>query len=251
MKIRSNLVNPMSVNELNIKNEIPCSILNPITILTQEEYDLIQLKDSTIMYVISNSNDNRYYVGDMLIINDSIKSTYLIGPGDIYGEYTLYVNMKTRLYDKLVPISKYDNAQKAINELNRCSKVGLHTNLALQIYNIFNRFIDNDLSINETILGIISLFGFRDDIRLQEVIQITIINKANVSHKDIPSYFKQELVKLRISKNPLFKFYSDLYNLISLYNFFKGKEFQKINDEELNLSEIINKVYDIMLNHKD
>jgi hypothetical protein len=243
-----NLDNPMIVDRVDILKQISSIMAPPITFLRQEEYDLIHTKDSTRIYHIVDSDDGRSYLGDIIITCDTIGRMYLLGLGDKPGEYVIYLNEKDGINDKLIDLQiRYNNAQQAINDLHRFNRVGYHTDLSLQVYQLIVQYITKDLGINETILGIISLFGYKDDMRLQELMQVVMSYGVEYYQRDIPLYLRDNLGRIKNSNNYLFRFYSDLYDLIVLYNFFLGEEFQKNNPEDIELKEVIDKVYGIVL----
>jgi hypothetical protein len=234
---------PMIVDELNIYPPH----LPKVELLRQESYNLIPLKDSTVIYIITDSIDDRCYLGEKLIKNNSTERMYLLGPADTYGEYSLYLNIKLRSLNKLIEICKYNNPQQAIDALNLFNKVGSHNDTALQLYNILLRYIDREIGINDTIIGIISLFGYRDDIRLQELIG-TVHTYGDINSNDLELILQLREDLPRLSKHSiLFKYYHKLYDMIILYDFFKGNKYQHPKDDIIDLSDVIKIIYKIML----
>ena len=244
-----NLNNPMEVKTLNIYPSVDCTKLSEIVKLTMEEYELIQIKDPTIIYVITDSKDNKIYYGDILVAHGETERIYLLGPANKFGEYTLYLNETDGHTDRLIQICRYSDPQVAIDSLNKFNRVGSHHAKNLQTHIIISEYIIGDISIHDMLIGIISLFGYRDSIRLQSLVNVLKTYDINAGCKDLPILLKKDLRQLKTiyDNQPIFGFYSDLYDLVSYYNFFKGRDFQK-DTEDLDLSKVIAQVFVIMEN---
>jgi len=242
------LDNKMVVNRMDI-NEYPSTVRLPDFMhLTQEEYDLLHVKDPKRIYIIIDAKDRRIYNGDLLISTIKPEKMYLLGPSNTLGEYVLYFReVNDNWEERLIELVRYDDPGKAINALNTFNRVGSHTDYALQIYHLLVNYIQNELSIHELLIGIISLFGYRDDIRLQEVISTAMLYGVQITRlykRDLPILLREELGNWRKSDNILFQYYASLYDLIVFYDNFKGREFQ-VDPDKLNLSEIVNEIIKI------
>jgi hypothetical protein len=239
--IDHNLNNPMLVDTLcgsEKFSNVSCILLS------YEEYQLIKIKDPDCIYIIEDHPDQLMYLGDRLIERETPKRMYLLGISK-FGEYDIYVNETDGKHDKLIKVCRYDDPQLAITDLNRVNNVGSHHKINFQIYSVIADYISKDISLNDMIIGIISLFGYRDDTRLQSLIQSMISYDANISQTYLPYPLRKDIKMFKNNKNHLFKFYSDLYDLVLSYNYFLSKEFQK-DPEELDLSKVIEKVVKIM-----
>jgi hypothetical protein len=179
------------------------------------------------------------------IEKDSLKRMYLLGSSNKLGEYQLYLNEATEFSDRLVKICRYDDPQVAINALNKFNNVGSHHLLNLQVYTVISQYIVKDIPLHDMLVGVISLFGYRDDIRLQQLLQTMISYNPCGIYKDLPALLKNDIKYLKIHGNYLFKYYSDLYDLVNSYKYFQAKEFQ-LDPDNVDLSKVVEKVFTIM-----
>lgn len=242
-----NLNNPMEVGTINLYPSIDCTKLSEIVRIPMEMYELIKIKDPTCIYIITDSPTKKVYYGDWLVEDGKVERLYLLGPSDKFGEYTLYLNETDGIHDSLIKICRYSDPQAAINDLNKFNRVGSHQQTNLRIYNVVSQYITKDISIHDMLVGIISLFGYRDSNKLQSLLQTTTAYRADTNRNDLPMALKNALLSFKNIKNPVFGFYADLYDLVTSYDFFKGRDFQK-DPDDLDLSKVINKVVSIMEN---
>ena len=240
------LENPMHVDQIDIAKQLSKN-LPSIHMVTEEEYTLIQIPDPNHIYVITDSEDRKIYLGEVLIMNNRPKRLYLIGSSNSFGEYTMYLNITRGFENELIEIAKYYNAQDAIEALNVFNRVGGHDQLTLQTHTIICQYIQKELSLNDMLIGIISIFGYKDDLRLQEVIMSTKMLGAHHYKETLPVLLIEEVVNWKYSPSPLYVAYSLLYDLVVRKEFFKSKEFRFKEIEDLNLSEVIEEVFVIMI----
>lgn len=240
-----NLNDPNRVIELNLGLDDQFSDLSKVINLTKEEYDIIRIKDPNTIYVITNTDKNEIYKGELLISLDQPKRKYLISTGDQEGEYILYLDDVTSNYDRLIPICRYDNVDIAISELHKLNQVGNHTKIDYQIYLLLIRFIKKEMTLHELILAIISLFGYGKNVRFQELIQ-TIDSFHLTNLCDNPDSTKIAMQGLKRLPNQLCHFYVSLYDLLGVrYQCFRDRKYHH-NIEELVLSNEINAVKNAM-----
>lgn len=245
-----NLNNPMEAKSVDIYPVVDFTKLSEIIRLTQEEYDLIGIKDPTIIYIIKDSPIHEVRYGEIVVCDKKVENIYLLGPANSFGEYTLYLNETDGVNDKLIKICQYPNPQDAINALNKFNKVGSHNKINVQISTIIIQYITNDISIHDMLVAIISLFGYRDSTKLQSLMGILQTYIIPSRCKDLPTLLRNDIKSLRTRYGdvvPPLTFYSDLYDLIVSYKFFSTKEFKK-DPDEIDLSKVINKVVNIMEN---
>jgi hypothetical protein len=212
--------------------------------LSQEEYDLIQNKDPKKIYIVND----KIYFGDHLLNNVKSNHKYLLGPANINNEYIIYLNMANNNSDHLVEIAKFKGAQNAINALNKYNNIGSHMDNATQINQILISYIQEHITLHELIIGIISSFNWKDSAQLQEVLAFAITHGIlDYKNKyDLPITLKDDLLIMKNDSNPLFKIYSDLYDLIIKYKCFTNLKFKK-NIEDLNLSKAIKEITNIVV----
>jgi len=212
--------------------------------ITQEEYDLMQIHEPYTLYHIKDSKDNRYYVGDMLIENEIKKVKYLLSIDD-NKLYTIYMNqVDTYNNSELIPICSYEDPQVAINKLSEFNRVGSHFDKPLMIYNILINYIEKIISTHEFIIGILDIFGYKEDPRLQDVIQFIVGHNEHKWQKEFLPFLSNEISRMRdLYPDSLYPYYSNLYDLIVKYNFFTDK---KYNETDVNLSKEIDEIIKIM-----
>lgn len=237
-----NLNNPLRIGDIDLLREAE-SWRNPtVQLITQEEYDLLQTKDPLTIYVIHGSNPHRMYLGDCMIHEDSRSCKYLVGM-DESKAYVLYMSIRDNGIDKIVPISRYKNPQDAIDAMNMCHNAGSHQKTNMVLFNSIAAFIDNHISVNDLVIGVLCIFGYERDPRLQNIIEVAISFGVKSSKLDIPVIFREELPSMGDRyENSLFDLYSDVYNIIVKYDFFKDERYHNSCDK-LDLSSPI---YDIM-----
>lgn len=247
-----NINNPMGGSTIELLRMIDANVTYTMVCVTQETYDMMSSHDPNTMYIISDSPDKRIYIGDTLIRSNNTTKKYFIGQEDV-NRYIIYMNTKSGNFiesDYLVPICMYDNAQSAIDALSKFNKVGSHIKLDNDIYNIIISYIDKHLSTHEFIVSIISAYNFKEDPLLQQIIQFAISYGVHKCMKEFPSFFVTQLSRMRTTESrSLLVMYSNLYDLMVKYDFFKGKKYQldvdTINDIDLSkeISDISQAVY--------
>lgn len=249
----------MKSTDHNINNPLKCICIDllrtveswdfPNTLkVTQEKYDLIQIHDPHTIYTITDSSDGRSYYGDALIINDNVSIKYYLGQND-KNEYVIYVNQLAGTgnnnVQQLVPICAYNDPQTAIDALSKCNKTGSHIKRDLDIYNIIKSYIDKYISTHEFIISIIAAFNFKEDPRLQTLIEFAVGHNSHKCSREFPPFYADQLPRMRdYYPESLFVIYSNLYDLIVKYNFFKDKKYEDVN---VNLSKEITEIFKIML----
>ena len=131
----------MIVDQLILHREMP-----KIFYVTQQWYNDLSSKDPHCIYIISNSQDKRVYYGEVLIVKDNDIPRYYIASGNVYGEYSLYINYKENYTDRLVKIADYDSLEKVVNDFNAFNKVGYHSTIAVKFYNIICSYLRRGIS---------------------------------------------------------------------------------------------------------
>ena len=239
-KILDNHINdPLEIIELNINNKK----FPRINTITQEEYDLIAIKDNYTIYSITG--ENKLYLGDKLIPKENNDNKYLIGPANEYGEYSLYLYTNYNL----IELYKFNNIQNAINILNRINHIGSHDDIKINIFNILIKYIDRILTVNETIIGILSMFGYKNNPRLQRLISI-LSSKEFIPNRnlDYKINIDNRILNILLNDNDVLCQYAyKIYNIFTLSNYFKDNKYQKRNDDDIDLSDQISKIYNIIM----
>lgn len=231
----NNLNNPMVVNTIDLYSNVNSAPPNVMRI-NEETYKLIKTKDPMTIYIVESDQGTKVYKGNSIIKIDYEKISYLLGPSNKYGEYKLYLNHD----GNLIEICKFDDPNIAINLLNRYNQMASHDKLALKVYNIVSEYIKRNIYLSDMILGIISSFGYKDSPKLQDLIMS--LNELTI-HK---LNFRTQNAFMH-NDNHLYKIYLGLYDLVESYDRFKSRKFQD-NLDNLDLSEIMDKIFNIMKN---
>lgn len=205
--------------------------------MTQQEYDLLQQRCPVTLYIITDTG--RLYIGDDMIHREEVTRSYLMtnARGSIGEEYEIILNEGQGFQNRLTPIGTFKDAQTALNHMNRLNRVGSHQDWALSTYAVTLVYIERSMSLHDLLIGIISLFGWRDDTRLQELIDAA--NFYSKSHRSMDSLairLVEELPGFRKHSNPLFGFYANLYDLIVVTNdnFIRAKkEIDRVPEPDL------------------
>jgi hypothetical protein len=147
----------------------------------------------------------------------------------------------------LIEIIRFDNPQHAVDALIKFNRIGSHTSTSLQLYNIISSYIQKNITLHDLLIGILSICGYRDDYRMQDLIRICVVFGATKG-RTFNVVFRDELTKWKVITHVnehLMKLYAKLYDVICIYNNFKGKEF-KVDPEELKLGNVIMSIYSVI-----
>lgn len=250
----TNLNNPLQIDNIDLQREIESWNHVTIEIIDQNLYDLKEKHDPFVMYVIKDSKDNRMYLGDLLIPNSYSESTYLISFDNNMNQYVLNLNIKERFQNFIVPISKYINAQDAIDAMKLSMNAGSHEKINLSIYTLLSAFIDDKIMLHQLIVGLISLFGYKNDPRLQQLNQTAIsygvLQHISIKNKDLPSMYIEDLPKFSNQyNNSLFDIYNDLYNVIIKHGITNKEKYHNVSINDLDLKDPIKDIINIQYNY--
>lgn len=256
-----NLTNPLHIDTIELLREVPAWENPSIVRCTQDFYDLMETHEPNTIYIISNSSTRRYYLGDMLINDLSYIPKYLVGiNADDPNKYDIYYVTECEEWRlDINVICTFDDPIKALEYSRLYTRAGSHTNTILNIFNMIISYIDDKISCNDLILGIIAAFGYKAHPHFQNLTNtINTYMKSfksddKKSTRDLPMELRMDLHDWRDKdSNPMFKFYSEVYDVIVLYDFFTDKKYQDI--ETINLSEElqhITKIFLYMANHPE
>lgn len=251
-----NINNPLKSIEIDLLNSVENLSVPSMIPITQVDYDNIKMHDPTTYYVITDYNGKRVYLGDMLIEDDSkvnrVIYRYYLGLNDA-DQYIIYVNELAGTCDnieKLVPVCAYDNPRSAMDALARFNKVGSHHDEDLNIYNTILSYIDKNISTHEFIIGLMVIFNYNSNSKLQLLNEYAMSYHVDKNMQEFSVSYLEIIARMKKTyPDSLFGLYSDLYDLIVKYDFFKDKKYQK-NLDDLNLSIEITDVYQTMLMKK-
>ena len=241
-----NINNPLQILELQDYSNYPNALIFPKVVeCTQEVYDLMRIHDPHTIYTIVDSLARKQYLGDIFINEGLIISKYLLGI-NIHNEYIIYLDnfIPDTNRHQLSYISRYDDPQVAIKSLELFNKVGKHDKKGYNIYNTIINYINHEISIHDCIIGILSIFNFNTDPRIQELIKIGIQFNIKDIHDKLPNNYLN-LIKKKSKTHYIYLLYSNLYDLVEKYYWFSNDKYQH---DDLDLSKEINEIYSIMTN---
>lgn len=241
-----NLTNPLHVDMLAVPFEQ--SFWNTVNVsrVTQFFYDHLQIRDPGTLYIIGDSRDGRAFLGNIMLNRFRSKIAYLLGPSDHHGEYIMYMSCATDYGDYLYEICRYNDPQAAINALNQANKTASHHVIHLEVRASIISFIEENIGVHDFIIGLIAMFGYQDDPRLQDVMASMRAYGAADSDYDIGT--NARVMIRNFAKNRpegLYRFYSDIYDLLHTYNFFRDDKYTK-DPENAELGEPVHKIVSIM-----
>ena len=200
--------------------------------VTREFYDKMEQHDPGTVYIITDESPVRVYQGDVLIpLSNSYKPKYFMTITDD-GEYAVYEALwqedgSAYLYE----IERYDDPQKALNSIKNYQSFGPKDSLYNMIYITLMEYISKENGLNETIIHIMAQMGYRDDIRLQNIIDAYTSFGGKMIDRDVPLLFAN-WIKAKRDPATLTKLYADIYEVFLLYDFFKGKTYKSKDLEE-------------------
>lgn len=239
-----NINNPLSVNCIDMQREVDYQKTPKIEFITAFLYDRLVSKDPMTIYVISEPGDERMYLGDILIEEQKTSCKYLMGIDNDTHEYIILMNINQPNGNRLIPISRYTDINTAINELLKYNNVKSHQKDSLSIYTTISAYIDKFIDINDLIISIIAMYGYKNDPRLQKL--ITVYN--NFHRNNDPQMSNLFISHIQSFADPynnkLFYYYKGLYEVIEKYEFFKDDKYH--HGELPNLSSAVKDIEDVM-----
>lgn len=234
-----NLVNPMSINEIDLYNNYESVKLPRIEYLTKAQYDLIAIKDPVTIYIVTDTK--QVFYGESEIKTNVPKVKYVLGGMNEHREYVLYlVENHCTIQSNLIPVARFKDIRVAIKTLNQFNNVGSHNQSSLDIAAILRSYLDKNISLHAFIIGILSVSGYKRSMKLQEF--LSRIHNYGAEDKNV--FFHDEMYRDLVEKeskkteNELFKKYTILYDLMKSYDFFNNRKYRNHLDD-LDLSPFI------------
>jgi len=246
----NNINNNTRVIEVDLTKQWDAFNPNRVEYVTREWYDLKQTHDPSVTYVIKDAKPGHpeVYIGDRKVNTEDKAPEYLLGINS-NNEYVIYMHIHnySDILPAIIPIKRFVSAQSAIDALRSYKRVGTPQRIGLLIHNALATYIRKEAGIHETIMAIIAGNGYRDDPRLQQLNERAISFGYHTGSRDIPAMMRQMLHNLA-NKNELtlWSWYSKIYDIFVLYEFFVDKKYTEPLPEELELSEPISYIIDAM-----
>lgn len=216
-----NIHKPFKSDQLFIKDEI-----RKIIFLNQNEYDNIGIKDPNYFYIIKDNN-NVYKGEDILVKNNKLQGMtgkYFITLNE-NEEYVIYMDyITTDLRDHLIEIERFKEMAPAMKALKLYNRASSHNEKTISLYKLTNAFIAKDITLIDFIIGVISEFGYKDHVQLQEL--MNTINEAyridgSANRNQLNNFMKVREIDLCKSPNYLYRYFFSIYRLMESYKFFK------------------------------
>lgn len=244
----NNINNPLSKTSIDIKSMIDSVSAGFTTVIIPYfEYVIMQLHDPTVMYVISDSPKGDVYIGDHLCARAKNDRKYLMTYDDLRKDYAVYVNMTDEYIDHLVEICRYKEPQTALDAVITYNMIGGHDEIHLKLHQIITEYIYRELGVNESIIGMISAAGYRDDSRLQIFNQFAVDAKLISDDKTLPSNLFEKICDMsRKAPASLATLYVSLYNTFVRYKFFKAEMYKRKKENDIDLSNEIYSFYTVL-----
>lgn len=258
-----NLNNPNVVDIVDLLRNVGQVADFKVENVTQDFYDHMGKHDPRTAYVIDGDPSGKVYYGDLpAAIPASTRMKYFIGQ-ERPDEWIIFVNERRTFTDNdsLVSVCRFDNPQSAIDALAIYNRVGSHSTLNLEIYNILLQYMNEEISICACIIGILSALGYKDDPMLQGLIQFVTAYGGMIGQstdKGKP-YFQHDLPKLLREKinvehvsptsTDLIGLFGAFYNVMMMHGIIQIRK----RDEEIvspNLSGPVDKIVRYYIAHK-
>lgn len=250
-----NLNNPTRIDTLELSQMESNRPAINVEIVTQYFYDRLTKKDPNTIYLISDAVYPKMYLGNNLISNNNENDCrYYMEINYDKKEYIIGMIKINNYKEYVLPLYSYKDPQEALNKLELFSRLKSHSVIDSKLYQILVSYIDKTINIHDLIIGILSVYGFNSDSRLQNLINFANMHgvnnfMSNTDGRDLPELFKQELsVKYDKSINEsdlLLGYYYELYKIIELNNFFKDSKYTN-DPDNADLSKIIKEIKNIM-----
>lgn len=252
---QDNLTNPNKVDWLTLQpvfQSWECPMIQPVT---QAEYNLIAIHDPHTIYHITDSAKLKMYYGDHEVQGVSQLTRpdirYVIGPMGRDGNYPILMLTNREGNHALVTICQTPSITDAARIIQQWNPMPMDLNIMnRQLRGLLVQYIKRSINCNEFILGVLSMFQGGDHPDVQDVINaIRQWTQGVLLRCDLPAFALDALTLAKEnSHNPMFRKYSDVYDVLVAFNYFKDRTYQAhyVDLELVDLEGPIKKIYTIM-----
>lgn len=242
-----NLQNPTSLFEIELRKVRSIFYVPEIISISRLQYHALKVHDMAV-YVISDFPHEIFY-GDSLL-SEGFQELFNNKP-----EYFIRYNLETRDYSIMInnsgieyiaslknfsEIERHKDPQAAINALIRFSSIGDSTSITRNIYDTLIGYIKKENDLNQCILNIIALFGYKETATYQMLIQFILNNEIKIKNDN--TLIALIKTSADYTKNKLFDYYIEIFNVIEKYKYFKDDKYNPDINEYIVLKDAI---YDI------
>lgn len=236
-----NLNNPMKKDWLVLEPSVETWRTPPLVTLSQMEYNLMGTHDPlTYYHTLGADGKHHIYFGDHEMSVDKNSCKYLMGPTD-HDCYSIYLVLTNCGSSALFEIARFRDVQDAVKALVQWNQ-NLYKPVPMEdICETIRNYKDDVISCNEFIISIISMFGYRSDPRLQDVINVMATYDDDPAYRRHLSAFAQSQIdhNRKNPKNRLFAKYAAIYDLMVA-----TLSFDALN---LNIENYAHKITEIMM----
>lgn len=222
---QDNLTNPLKQDWIIIDPVVETWKTPNVLTMSQMEYDCMGSHDPlTYYHVLGPGGVPRIYFGDLPIEKEMCSCKYLMGPED-HGMYSIYIVITDNRRTAIFEIARFHDLQQAIKILHLWNENIGHSVSREEVCEAIRHYQYGDVSCNEFILSIISMFGYKNDPRLQDVVQLMRTYNYTDNNRDISRFAKEQVEYMRGNpKNQLFGKYAEIYDYMVATDFFKHIE---------------------------
>ena len=259
MNSTDNLLNdPFKKIELDLPSMVS-QFKNPSVIpISRNTYNAMKEHDLAI-YVMTEYPYEVYY-GDSLIhkgMEEEVdrKVKYYMSYDPEKREYVIYMSEPGKMYiypllSEMTEVERYKDPQSCIDALKRYTLRGFSGSVPNSIYTAITSYRLSNLTLNQSIMSIISILGYGETAEFQMLIETgTIYNLNNEKYKTkLPKEFLALLQPLDDqSPNVLYKLYNGVYGIFLKYGFFQDKKYNPDITDEIDLSDPIRDIMSLFL----
>lgn len=253
----TNINHPLQGNQIDLNKHLYQDLkdtIDPLPVYGRKEFDLIQVKDpNTIYYVREKNNEIVRYQGNLKLDNNierfkiSTNFCLMINDENEYCIYRLEKSNRFHCKNDRILMYRYKNVQDAINKLSELRKIGSGEELNRELYELLISYFNKYINIQDTIFGIMTLYGLNNHISFQPTIILVKNHDMYLSDMNIYCKHIHDIVyDMRRNTPTLIKIYYKLLQVFVKYNYFNDKKYSPDNLDEIILTDEINDIIKTM-----
>lgn len=202
------------------------------------------LDNARFYYDLQDWNDT-YHFGNVPVDILNRRSRYLVTYDEGFNDWII---VNERRLDKnadsergpltvrITPIARYKDPNDAINAMKAFNKVGYHTRNPFFLRQTIISYLDKEIGLNESILGIMSIFGLNKHPEFQRLTTEAVAYGIKNGDPDLLVGYMTKIHQYKDRyPDSLFRLYSDMYDVFVKFNFFKDKKYHPEDLEEVDL----------------
>lgn len=217
MKSTDMHINEQNVTKLDI-NSLQAG--SDVYYESQYQYDAKSLKDETAVYIINDANPPRMFKGSREIPLPRNQRRYFLTYDEEKRKYIVFLDDIKDFKNMMVPVCEYNDPQIAMKALMTYNAIQEHSKTILSCYSILDSYIVGNTGIDDAILSIISVNGFKNDAGFQFLRELSIRFMDDKLGRDL-TYEHREFLQKK-TEHQLTMIYGKIYNVFVKNNFFKS-----------------------------